>query len=595
MKLNSPYTIACRNVSPTPTSPIQICSCDFRINIYDCPESHILLISNWILFSYCGLLSITAATCLWYLIKKKDQAFFLPSRRDRGKIRPRPQHIYFTMCLAYCPFQMAHSILLLTDSYPNILWAEIGHTLPTALTAMVAILYPLSILYSISAFEVGTNFASTRPVSMSSVLSEVPITRHAIKTDLACTFIIISTFCLFVIVAALTGYYADLNDLTNAYKLFLIQNLVWAIWGFFYIIAMLWFWFRFINIVLENINDLTNQHQTQNSELQNKLEQLRKGTRNLSLPVYGQIITVIIYIPALILYGLYHRTTTIFNYKINLLYMGIWYFTFPLILNITQWLMIYNIITTPQSNSGKNSINKNHSRNNDDTKTNVNTLNGKTNEKRNSNSVNNNRNSKMTGVSFSDYDVVSGEETYNTYSSPSRSELRGSRIKYSDNINNNEDNEGNSNSISEILLKNDSISKILDSPQPNGTGGKRGSTSFSSHTIFSETSTLITNSYNRPISPTFTMTNFTSSCPTSPRFSSSIPSSPSSPTPINIPMVPIHRDSTTSHRDSITSNMSNGSITSTNSSSNQRREWLAKRPALATNRNRPTFRDSYYK
>lgn len=121
---------------------------------------------------------------------------------------------------------------------------------------------------------------------MSSVLSEVPITRHAIKTDLACISMILITFCLFMLAAALTGYYADINDLTNANKLFLIQNLVWAIWGFFYIIAMFWFWFRFINIVLENINDLTNQHQTQNSELQNKLEQLRKGTRNVSLNIF---------------------------------------------------------------------------------------------------------------------------------------------------------------------------------------------------------------------------------------------------------------------------------------------------------------------
>jgi len=93
----------------------------------------------------------------------------------------------------------------------------------------------------------------------------------------------IITFCLFLTVAALSGYYAYINDLKNAIKLFFIQNLVWAIWGFFYLIMMIWFWFRFINIVLENINDLTNQHQTQSSELQNKLDQLRKGTRNVSL------------------------------------------------------------------------------------------------------------------------------------------------------------------------------------------------------------------------------------------------------------------------------------------------------------------------
>jgi hypothetical protein len=254
--------------------------------------------------------------------------------------------------------------------------------------------------------------------------------------------------------------------------------------------------------------------------------------------------------------------------------MSIWYFTFPLILHITQWTMIYNIITTPQCNSGKNSINKNHSRNNGETKINVSTLTGKTDEKRNSNNV---RNSKMTGVSISEYDVVSEEDTY---AGPQKSE---SRIICSENINN-EVNEENGNSIGEILSKNGS------NPIQPPANLRRGSTSFSSHTIFSDTSTLFTNSYNRPISPTFTTTNFTSSCPTSPRFSSSIPSSPSSPSPVNIPMIPIHRDSIISHRDSINSNMSN---LSTTSSSNQRREWLAKRPAIASNRNRHTFRDSY--
>jgi hypothetical protein len=90
------------------------------------------------------------------------------------------------------------------------------------------------------------------------------------------------TFCLFLTVAILTGYYANISDHKNAEKLFLIQNLVWAIWGFLYLLIMIWFWFRFISIVLENINELTSQHQTQSSELQNKLEQLRKGTRNVS-------------------------------------------------------------------------------------------------------------------------------------------------------------------------------------------------------------------------------------------------------------------------------------------------------------------------
>ncbi|CAG8666642.1 5767_t:CDS:2, partial [Funneliformis mosseae] len=331
----------CKKLSDTeiPSNPsnaqIPICSCDFRINIYDCPESSILIISQWVLLPYCALISATAAVCLWHLIKKKNQPFFLTSRRDRGKLRPRPQHTYFTIAMIYCPLQMLHSILLLTNSYPNILWAEIGHSLPMTLSATIAILYPL--IYSTSTFEV-TNFAS-RSISTSSAISEIPIARHAVRIDIVCILAFITTLGIFLTVPALTGYYADMSDFINADRFFKIQYFAWITWVSLYVASMMWFWIRFLIIV----GELTDQNQTQNPGLQIKLEQLRRGSRNLSLPIYGQIIAGLIYLTAFLLYGLYNRSSTINNYRINLIYMSIWNFLIPFIMHITQWIMIYNI------------------------------------------------------------------------------------------------------------------------------------------------------------------------------------------------------------------------------------------------------------
>jgi len=73
-----------------------------------------------------------------------------------------------------------------------------------------------------------------------------------------------------------------MNDSANAIRFFRIQNFAWSIWAFLYIAIMTWFWIRFINIVWDNIDE-TNQHQTQSPELQNKLDQLRRGSRNVNM------------------------------------------------------------------------------------------------------------------------------------------------------------------------------------------------------------------------------------------------------------------------------------------------------------------------
>lgn len=105
VRLLNSFTLLCKNYNPHNKFvwDTSICICDFRINIHECPEQEILKIINWVLIAYCLLLTIVSSICLYHLIYVKKQPFFLPARKDRGILRPRPQHMYYALALIYCP------------------------------------------------------------------------------------------------------------------------------------------------------------------------------------------------------------------------------------------------------------------------------------------------------------------------------------------------------------------------------------------------------------------------------------------------------------------------------------------------------------
>ncbi|CAG8510954.1 3473_t:CDS:2 [Funneliformis caledonium] len=347
--LNS-FTLVCKGYNPQNKFvwDTSVCACDFRVNIHGCPEQEVYKIADWILIPYCLLLSIVASICLYQLIHVNKEPFFLPARSDRGFLRPRPQHTCYALALVYCPWKIIHMLQLLNDLYPNAMWAEIFQILPRTLAASFSILYPLSVLYSTGAIEIDTTLSS-----MGSMKGSLNLLK---KIDITCISIMLSPLVIFLPLAGMTGHYADIGNIGKANKYFIAHNICWAVWGIFYIGAMVYFWSRIFPSILENV-DLTMNNE-KNPELELKLEQFKQNRDKITIPGTWQLIPACIYIFALVLYGALHRTNTIFIYGINIAYLIIWQYSIPIAIHISQWVMIYNtyVAKIPGSKLRGNSI-----------------------------------------------------------------------------------------------------------------------------------------------------------------------------------------------------------------------------------------------
>ncbi|CAB5374198.1 unnamed protein product [Rhizophagus irregularis] len=285
VRLSNSFTLLCKNYNPHNKFvwDTSICICDFRINIHECPEQEILKIINWVLLAYCLLLTIVSSICLYHLIYVKKQPFFLPARKDRGILRPRPQHMYYALALIYCPWQIIHILQLVNDLYPNVAWAEIFQILPRTLIASFSVLYPLSILYSTGAIELDTTLS----------LMESKKSRNLLKIDITC-----------------------------------------------YIGSMIYFWSRFIPRVKKNIDDLILNDKKKN--LDSILEQFLQNRDNLTPPVIWKIIPACLFLLVLFIYVTLRRSNIIFINGINLTIIIIWNYGLPIFIHVIQWVMIYN-------------------------------------------------------------------------------------------------------------------------------------------------------------------------------------------------------------------------------------------------------------
>ncbi|CAB4441882.1 unnamed protein product [Rhizophagus irregularis] len=332
VRLLNSFTLLCKNYNPHNKFvwDTSICICDFRINIHECPEQEILKIINWVLIAYCLLLTIVSSICLYHLIYVKKQPFFLPARKDRGILRPRPQHMYYALALIYCPWQIIHILQLVNDLYPNVAWAEIFQILPRTLIASFSVLYPLSILYSTGAIELDTTLS----------LMESKKSRNLLKIDITCITLMLLPFIIFLPLAGLTGYYADIGNIEKANNYFIVQNIFWVLWGSGYIGSIIYFWSRFIPRVKKNIDDLILNDKKKN--LDSILEQFLQNRDNLTSPVIWKIIPACLFLLVLFIYVTLRRSNIIFINGINLTIIIIWNYGLPIFIHVIQWVMIYN-------------------------------------------------------------------------------------------------------------------------------------------------------------------------------------------------------------------------------------------------------------
>ncbi|CAG8690605.1 17552_t:CDS:2, partial [Gigaspora margarita] len=114
---------------------------------------------------------------------------------------------------------------------------------------------------STTSLEIRTNQNQlSRSSPISPVLSDMSRVRQGVLIDTACIIIALLSLTLFITLAGLTGYYADIEDYDTANQFFTSQNLTWLVWGSFYMIIMLYLWIRFIGVAWDNMSDLDRSH-----------------------------------------------------------------------------------------------------------------------------------------------------------------------------------------------------------------------------------------------------------------------------------------------------------------------------------------------
>ncbi|KAG9300950.1 hypothetical protein G9A89_005008 [Geosiphon pyriformis] len=165
--------------------------------------------------------------------------------------------------------------------------------------------------------------------------------------------LIFGPFMCGVPLAALTGYYADQNDIRNANKFFKIHYLVWTGWSAAYVSTVIFFWYKLISILNNHMEELKQRNENGDRESKWKLARVKRAVRNLNMIVITFVETNGSYTFVCFAYGMWHHNTTILMPIVNTLYLVMWNFAIPILLTIAQGVFIYNTIypspTGPES------------------------------------------------------------------------------------------------------------------------------------------------------------------------------------------------------------------------------------------------------
>ncbi|GBC03649.1 hypothetical protein RclHR1_05230011 [Rhizophagus clarus] len=321
-----------------PSSKINVisrCVCDFRINFSGCEEENLLRTLHWILVPYCIILIMIAIGFLYYRNYILKQSFWLSSTRERGYLRPRPQEVIHVTTIVFNLFHVTHILIVLFDAYPNYTIAEIGQDLSRELAIGLALIYPISIIYTTPTRE------SRNELTSSNIKS--PPNRYIVDI-LGFLLLILPISTLFPF-AWMTGHYVDTNDLEKANSIRRIHNLIWVIWLLIFLISLIYNWYKLFIIIWNHIKELKRKEIVSGtSDMQWTVSTLRRAAIHLCLAISSLVIIMTVFLIMSFTYGYFHLSHTIFNYNINITYVIVWNFTIPILQNIIQFFFIYKII-----------------------------------------------------------------------------------------------------------------------------------------------------------------------------------------------------------------------------------------------------------
>ncbi|CAG8568113.1 8047_t:CDS:2 [Gigaspora margarita] len=120
VQLRNHFALVCNS-----TELLNKCVCDFRINIRGCEEENLFQEASLILVPYLFITSLTSAAFIFNQVFIKRKSIFYPSR-ERCFKWIKPKDAFNTVVCAYHLIEAACLLLLINDSYPNSIYAELG-------------------------------------------------------------------------------------------------------------------------------------------------------------------------------------------------------------------------------------------------------------------------------------------------------------------------------------------------------------------------------------------------------------------------------------------------------------------------------------
>ncbi|CAG8659492.1 13043_t:CDS:2, partial [Funneliformis mosseae] len=316
---------------------VKRCVCDFRINYSGCEEEGLLRTLHWSLVPYCTLIIMISIGFLYYRNYVLKQSFWLPSTRARGFLRPKPQEVFHLSSIVYNLFHVIHIIMVLSDAYPNYSAAEVGEDLARELALGIVLIYPISITYSTPTHDLKTN-------STNNTINPSSFPQNKLIVDIIGLIFLIAPFSTLFPIAWISGHYADHQDYAKANLFSKIHTVMWTVWGLIFLSSLIYFWYKLITVIWNHIKDLKRKEVSGTSDMQWTVSTLKRAARNLCLTVFSLMIIFFVFLILSITYGMSHKTKTLFNYNMNVMYVIMWDFTIPIFFSLTQGFFLYKLV-----------------------------------------------------------------------------------------------------------------------------------------------------------------------------------------------------------------------------------------------------------
>ncbi|CAG8566631.1 11463_t:CDS:10, partial [Acaulospora morrowiae] len=323
VRLTNNFALVCAEASNKTSAE---CACDIRINLRGCSEEKVIYAASIVLLPYLILISAISVAFIYDQVYVKRQSVLFPSR-ERGIIRTKPQ---FSFNIAVCVFHLVQAIsllLLILDAYPNSIFAELFAYLSREVGYALSVFYPISIVYS-------------TPTVHSSYTIQSQWKPKKQHLDIFAICLMIGPFISNIPLSLLTGYYADANDIHSARAFYISNSVVWCLWVLQYVATLLYVYRKLVSNMRDIIDSLRRRYH-HDKEIDFVIRRLKVAGRLLSWTAGFVASMFFIHFLENLFFGFFYRGLLLSQPSRSFLYYFLWYFTVPIICNVSQIVMYY--------------------------------------------------------------------------------------------------------------------------------------------------------------------------------------------------------------------------------------------------------------